>query len=698
MMMKKTTLSVMVAACFVSTGAMAEEGKLLAPVVVTATRVEQDSFDLPMSIDKVEKKDIQDGQPRITLSESLIRIPGITAQNRYQYSSDPQISSRGFGARSSFGVRGIRLYVDGIPLTMPDGTGTPGNVDLGSIAGIEVMRGPFSAMYGNSSGGVIQVFTDTPPATPEIGVDYYAGSFGTQRTEVRAAGTKANVDYMISTSELSSDGFRKQSASEKQQATIRLGVKLADDTKLTTLINWIDQYAQDPGGLKRTGTSTNPGAFSGVIDWTGANKGAVDSNARSYKGNTQIGFNLEKTIDTNNTLNLITYAGQRTSDGYIAAPAGGSFTTGRLSQIARDFYGVDLRMTNKGQWLSKPYVLTYGVNAGFMEDARKDFGTNYVGGVSTITSTNRNETQKASNFDQYAQGTYSFAERWDLHAGVRHSSIKMNINDPLNSNNGKMDYDKTIPVAGILFKALPTLNFYANVGKGFEAPTLIESTYSSTTSANGTNTSLKPSTSTNIELGSKWIVSDRTRVNFAVFDISTKDEIVISGAGTYTVYGNAGNTSRTGAEISAEHLLPRNVSLYAAYTLLDAKYGAGTSINSADVSGKKLPGTYKSQIYAEAAWRYQPAGFSAAIEGRYNSKVYVNDINNDAAPSYVIVNLRGSFQQTAGQWRVTEYARIENLLNERYISSVKVNDSQSRFFESAPGRNYIVGVKANYAF
>lgn len=532
MMMKKTTLSVMVAACFVSTGAMADEGKLLAPVVVTATRVEQDSFDLPMSIDRVEKKDIQDGQPRITLSESLVRIPGITAQNRYQYSSDPQISSRGFGARSSFGVRGIRLYVDGIPLTMPDGSGTPGNVDLGSIGGIEVMRGPFSAMYGNSSGGVIQVFTDTPPATPEIGVDYYAGSFGTERKEVRAAGTKSNVDYMISISELTSDGFRNQSASDKKQATVRLGVKLADDTKLTTLINWIDQYAQDPGGLKRVGTSTNPGAFSGVINWTGANKGAVDANARSYKGNTQIGFNLEKTIDTNNTLNLITYAGQRTSDGYIAAPAIPVYTTGRLSQIARDFYGVDLRMTNKGQLLSKPYLLTYGVNAGYMEDARKDFSTNYVGGASIITSTNRNEIQKASNFDQYAQGTYSVAERWDLHAGVRHSSIKMNINDPLNSNNGKMDYDKTIPVAGIIFKALPTLNFYANFGKGFEAPTLIESTYSSTSSASGTNTSLKPSTSTNIELGSKWMVSDRTRVNFAAFDISTKNEIVISGAGT----------------------------------------------------------------------------------------------------------------------------------------------------------------------
>ncbi len=194
---KKTTLAVMVASCFGSGFVQAQETKVLSPVVVTATRVEQDSFDLPMAIDKVEKKDIQDGQLRMTLSESLARIPGITAQNRNQMAQDPQISSRGFGARSSFGVRGLRVYVDGIPLSMPDGIGNPGSVDLGAIAGIEVMRGPFSAMYGNSSGGVIQLLTDKAPATPEVEADVLYGSFGTRRAGVQAAGTQKGVEYLV---------------------------------------------------------------------------------------------------------------------------------------------------------------------------------------------------------------------------------------------------------------------------------------------------------------------------------------------------------------------------------------------------------------------------------------------------------------------------------------------------------------------
>jgi iron complex outermembrane receptor protein len=232
----KTTLALMIASCFV-TSAIAQETKTLSSVVVTATRVAQDSFDLPMAIDKVEKSAIEDSQLRMTLSESLARVPGITAQNRNQMAQDPQISSRGFGARSAFGVRGIRIYVDGIPLSMPDGIGNPGSVDLDTIGSIEVMRGPFSAMYGNSSGGVIQMFTRPTPKTPEVSGDVLFGSFGTRRESVQAAGTRQGVDYLLNFSNFESDGYRAQSANEKRQATVKLGVKLSDDTKLTTLIN-----------------------------------------------------------------------------------------------------------------------------------------------------------------------------------------------------------------------------------------------------------------------------------------------------------------------------------------------------------------------------------------------------------------------------------------------------------------------------
>lgn len=180
-------------AAIVSPQAYAEDTISLAPVVVTATRTEQNSFDLPVAIDVVEKKDIQDGQLQMLLSESLIRVPGITAQNRNNQAQDPQISSRGFGSRSSFGVRGIRVYVDGIPLTMPDGQGQPGVVDLSAIKSIEVMRGPFSALYGNSSGGVIQLLTEDAPKTAEIGGSVMFGSDNTKRQVLNTTGTSENI-------------------------------------------------------------------------------------------------------------------------------------------------------------------------------------------------------------------------------------------------------------------------------------------------------------------------------------------------------------------------------------------------------------------------------------------------------------------------------------------------------------------------
>ncbi|MFM2009298.1 MAG: hypothetical protein RIR02_1248, partial [Pseudomonadota bacterium] len=297
----------MITACFIANAA-AQETKTLSPVVVTATRVEQDSFDLPMSIDKVEKDTIQNGGVKMTLSESLARVPGITAQNRNQMAQDPQISSRGFGARSSFGVRGIRVYVDGIPLSMPDGIGNPGSVDLGAMSSIEVMRGPFSAMYGNSSGGVIQMFTDKAPATPEVIGDILFGSFNTRRESVQAAGTKNGVEYLVNYSDYNSDGYRQQSANDKRQATAKLGIKIAEDTKLTMLTNWIDQFAQDPGGLVRTAVANDPSAFASP---TAAAQGALNNNTRVYRSNQQVGFNLEHKLNTNNTLNLITYGGER---------------------------------------------------------------------------------------------------------------------------------------------------------------------------------------------------------------------------------------------------------------------------------------------------------------------------------------------------------------------------------------------------
>jgi iron complex outermembrane recepter protein len=665
----------------------------LAPIVVTGTRTEQNSFDLPIAIDVVKQEDIQNGQLQMTLSESLIRVPGITAQNRTQQAQDPQISSRGFGSRSAFGVRGVRVYVDGIPLTMPDGQGQPGVVDLSAIKSIEVMRGPFSALYGNSSGGVIQLFTEDAPDTPEIGSTVMFGSYNTKRQVINAAGVADGVEYLLNASNFESDGYRDNSESDKQAATAKFKFNISEDTKLTTLVNWFDQDAQDPLGLDRARAFSDPSS---------SVPASTNANTRVSRSHTQVGFNLEHAINANNKLSFIPYIGNRENEQILPInPAG---TNARTSTISRDFYGTDLRWDNTGEVAGLPYNVSLGLTYGKSTDDRLDINTQ-TGGLPTNVL-NRDEQNISTNFDRYIQGKLSATDKVDIHAGLRRTKVNLKVKDNFiagfGDNSGSVSYEKSTPVIGATWKVTPKVNFYANYGKGFETPTFIEAAYNSTTSGATPNLSLKPSTSENFEIGSKAFVTDNTLANITIFLVKTNDEIIASSTdvANRSVFANANKTVRKGIEFSLDSDFANNISTYFSYTLLNAKFDSDfTGANGTIESGNRIPGTYNSQIYAEVAWRYDPLGFQTAFEGRHNSKVYVNDLNNDSAPSYTVFNLRAGFEQNTANWNFKEYLRIENMFDKEYIGSVRVNDyGNQRYFEPGADRNYLLGLSAAYKF
>ena len=722
-------IRLLVLSLFASSFAFAADIKSLAPTVVTATRVETNSFDLPVSIDVVSKSNIQDAQLKMTLSESLIRIPGITAQSRSQFSQDPQISTRGFGSRSSFGVRGLRIYVDGIPFSMPDGIGQPGNIDLGSIKAMEVMRGPFSSLYGNSSGGVVQLLTEDAPKTPEIGSEFMTGSYGTSRQNAKATGSVGNVDYLINFSNFETDGYRQNSNAKKEQFTAKLKINISNSTRLTMLANWMDMDAQDPLGLARTASSvsraTDAGASvtvserSAFDDPTAIPSVASLANTRVSRKNQQIGFNLEHAFNENNSINIISYVGKRDNLQYLSAfssTATSGLTTkadfGRASGISRDFWGTEFRYTNKGQILDRAYQLTGGINYGNMEDNRSDI--NAYSGVmldsSSLPNVNRREINIAKNFDQYLQAQYAVANSIDIHAGIRRTKVDIKVQDNLvdlaqqstiakyRDSSGKLSYEKTTPVVGAVWKVNPMLNIYANYGKGFETPNLIEIAYDNVTNGTGPNLNLTPSQSDNYEIGAKAFANSSTRINTAIFRTNTDKEIVVASSGTYTTYQNEGKTKRQGIEASIDSQLPNNFAIYGAYTFLDAKFDSTFTSNGTVNAGNNIPGTYRQQIYGEASWKYPEFGFYTALETRYNSKVFVNDTNTDTADSYTVVNIRAGFQQSVSNWKFNEFLRVENIADKDYIGSIRVNDTNSRFFEPAVGRNWMVGVNANYRF
>jgi len=716
----------------------------LSPIVVTATRVESNSFDLPMSIDVVDADSIHDGQAEMNLSESLIRIPGLTAQNRSQMAQDPQIATRGFGARSAFGVRGVRILVDGIPLSMPDGIAQPGNVDLETVKSIEVLKGPFSALYGSSSGGIIQLITADAPKTPEIGFSFMAGSYGTTKESAHAAGTTGGIEYLLNVDHFDTDGYRQHSAAWKDQATVQLKFDVSEKTTVKVLANYFKSEAQDPLGLagfngvdgyssytfgQCSPHCTTNKTYSAFTNPSAAPDVAISANTRVARNNTQIGTNIEHRLDDNNIFNLVASVGQRDNQQFLALPvlantntynhlvpgSYGDLTRGRDSVINRDFWNTELTWTNNGNIFSRSYQITSGLAYGYMTDARKDI--NASGGVDlpasmdaiknsghyTVNNINRDENDHTYNFDQFVQGKLSLFDNLDLHAGIRHSYVSMDFkgnSDAFSTINGSTSFEKTTPVVGVILKATQTVNLYANYGKGFETPTMIEMAYNSPTSASGPNLTLKPSTSDNYEIGAKAYILDNTRLGAAVFKVNTTNEIIVSQNATYTVYGNAAQTSRKGIEFSADSQLPHNIGLYAAYTYLDAKFDNQytSGIGGTVYAGNLIPGTYKQQVYGEVSWKYPELNFKTALEGRSNSKVFINDVNQGSAPGYAVFNIRAGFDQQISNWKFSEYLRVENIFDRDYIGAVRVNDNSNRNYEPAAGRNWLIGLSASYKF
>ena len=590
---------------FASSFAFADDIKQLAPTVVTATRVETNSFDLPVSIDVVDEENIKFGQLGMTLSESLIRVGGMTANSRTQMAQDPQISSRGFGARSAFGVRGIRVLVDGIPLTMPDGIGQPGSVDLNNLKSIEVMRGPFSALYGSSSGGVINMRTEDISKIPEISTGLLFGSYGTRKESIGTSGSMQGIDYLIDISNFSTDGYRDHSKTDKNQATIKLSTLINNDsTKVTLLGNWFDQRSQDPIGLPRNATTGKAAsAFSSPKTVSAA---TLATDARVARNNTQLGLNFEHTINENNQLNLMTYVGHRYNSQWLPTGVDQVATTqspvdggdGKNSIYQRSFWGTDLRWTNKGNIFDRPYSFSSGLNYGYMSDARLE--KNAYKGQHLTTSDNfikRDEINIGYNFDQYFQGQISPLNSIDLHAGVRRSTVSLRIEDHINDpsryseisdttksltakykdGNAELNFQKVTPVLGVVWKANDKINLYANYGKGFETPTFIEIAYTDPVVGGQPNLSLKPSKSENFEAGIKAFVGSNTRVNAAIYKVNAYQEIVATNQGAYSTYINAGKTNREGFELSIDSILPYNFNFYGSFNYLNATFQSAFS-------------------------------------------------------------------------------------------------------------------------
>ena len=676
------------------------------PVVVTATRVEQSGFDLPVSIDSLNQAQIQDGQLQINLSESLARIPGIVAQNRQNYAQDLQISSRGFGARASFGVRGLRIYADGIPATMPDGQGQVSHIDLGSAARIEVLRGPFSSLYGNSSGGVISVFTEDGAPGMRLEPGIALGSYGTQRIGAKLSGERSGLNYVVDASTFRTDGYRDLSAAKRENLNAKLRWAPAADSKLTLIVNSVDMPdIQDPLGLNRADYDANPKQ---------ARQAAYDFDVRKSVSQQQLGLNYELKVGPGDTANVMFYRGHRDTIQFQAITVGAQTPAGQAGgviDLVRDYWGVDLRWTHRGELAGGPVTTSAGINYDMLNETRRGF-QNFIGAqLGVLGRIKRDEANEIFNFDQYLQTQWEPTPRWRLMAGLRNSVVKVASKDHFvitgnGDDSGRTDFAAVTGSLGATFRLSDAVNLYAAWGRGFETPTLNELSYRA--GGAGLNFGLHPSKSDNLELGVKAALGSDALLSAAIFQIKTRDELVtLSNSGGRAVFQNVAGTKREGAELSADVGLPGNFRAYGAFTALRAVYDQAfltctgtpclvptTLVNA----GNRIPGVPATTAFAELSWRHPSSGFLAALEARAVSRVYVDDRNSDAAEAYTVANLRLGFEQSKGGWKLKEFLRIDNLGDRKYAGSVIVNEGNSNFFEPAPGRNYLLGMTASYGF
>ncbi len=674
-------------------------------VVISVERTRQSSFDAPAAVTAVARETIENAGPQVNLSEVLNRVPGISVLNRQNYSQDLQLSIRGFGARSTFGIRGVRLIVDGIPATMPDGQGQASNIALSSTGRIEVLRGPLAQLYGNAAGGVVQVFTEDDAALPTATLGASAGSHGAWKLGAKFSTSAPGWGLTIDASQFRTDGARAHSEAERGQLNARWQADLTRDTHVTLLLNALDQpVSLDPLGLTadqfRNGTPGNA-----------AYVAALAQDPRKTVRQQQLGLVVDQRLTDATSLSARLYAGGRNLANALSIPRPPSpaqtaaTASGGIVEFERVYGGGALAIAHRIE-LGEGRRLR--LNAGIEIDRMREDRQGYLNDLGVRGALKRDELNHVQTRDAYAQAGFDFNPAWAITGGLRSSRVEFESLDRYiragnPDDSGARNYSATNPVLGVAWKALADLNVYANIGRGFETPTFNELSYRSG-NRTGLNTELNASKSRHAEIGAKWRLGTRSRLDVAVFDISTRDEIVVdTNIGGRSTFKNAGRTSRRGLELSHIAAFGPDLRSTLSATFLRARFDegfvTGTGATAVTVpAGNRLPGTPERNLFGELAWSPAGAwaGFNAALEIVHTGSLYVNDVNSDAAAASTVLNLRAGLRQHFGAWQFSELVRVDNATDRYYAGSVIVNEGNSRFFEPALRRNWLVAVNAKY--
>ncbi|WP_110693391.1 TonB-dependent receptor family protein [Salinicola halophyticus] len=651
------------------------------PVIeVTAPRLSRELYATPAAVSIVERDEIQQGQQRVRLDESLVTVPGVFLQNRDNFAQGQRVSIRGFGARAPFGVRGITVIVDGIPYTLPDGQAQLDAIDLDSAERIEVIRGPAAVQYGNAAGGVISVTTADGSDDPGSHIRMEGGSDGYQKYAVSNGGVNGPWSHHVSVSALNVDGYRDHSSTEKYLLNAKLRRELGSDRALTAIVNLLDNpRSEDPGGLTREQVHEDrdqAGAFTEEYD-TGQ---SVDQQV--------LGLQYEDLSAGPGEFYLKGFYLQRDFEQQLPYPGDS------LIDYDRDYYGGSAEYHQTLSLGDMPLRYVAGVDLARQEDDR---GRQNVAFNGDVTGKVADETQTATSVGTFLQGDLDLTERWTLSLGGRYDRVDLDIDDDYLSdgdNSGDRVFHEWSGSAGLSYRYRRNHQVYVNTGTAYETPTFSE--FANPAGIGGFNPDIEPQKSWNREIGLRGNFDNGLDYDVALFSVRVRDELVpYEGDDGRTFYDNAGNSDRDGLEVALGWQFDPSWRIDSALTL--AKYEFDSYDNEADdYSGNRIPGLPEQTWVNRLTWQGLGQRF-ASLETQYVGDMVADNANEVDVGDYWLVNLRGGDGWRLGGDTVLKlYGGVRNLFDVEHYANVRINANNDRYFEPAPGRTVYAGIGIDF--